>query len=531
MSLDSRASRAELRAQVIELQSLLTGLRVVSNRSGADLAEANGHLVVSALAAQVMAEDAARQRDCAALECLRDPLTGTPNRTAMLDRLGVAIAAAQRCGTHFAVLFIDIDDFKRINDTFGHPVGDGVLQSMARRLEAGLRATDTVGRYGGEEFLVLLDDVASSEDVSAIVKHLLAMIAAPAAIGGHDIVLSASLGIAVYPDDATDTALLIACADAAMYCAKRRGPGGYEFSHNIASNAAGAMPSAEAAAAAGREACHSADGRSDRHALLQEANGQLMVTALDSQAREAHAREAHARQSEAMAMAVHELRNPLTPIRLAADMLDEAREDLPRFARLREIIDDQVGHIARLVDDLLDGTRITTGKLRLEHGPVDLGQVLDMAVLSCRPGIDARGQQLEFAALPATAVWLHADRTRLLQVFSNLLDNACKYTPEGGHIGLCLERSNGDVTVTVRDDGIGIAAEALPQVFELFVQADDGSAAHRSGLGIGLALVRELVMAHGGTVVASSAGTGQGSTFVATLPLPAASTPAAAKVA
>lgn len=232
-SLHSRASRAELRAQVIELQSLLTGLRVVSNRPGADLAEANGQLVVAALAAQVMAEDAARQRDCAALESLRDSLTETPNRTAMLDRLGVAIAAAQRRGTHFAVLFIDIDDFKRINDTFGHPVGDGVLQSMARRLESGLRETDTVGRFGGEEFLVLLDDLASSEDASAIVEHLLTVIAAPAVIGGHDIAMSASLGIALYPEDGTDAAALIACSDAAMYRAKRRGPGGYEFCHNV----------------------------------------------------------------------------------------------------------------------------------------------------------------------------------------------------------------------------------------------------------------------------------------------------------
>ncbi|MDR7194646.1 diguanylate cyclase (GGDEF)-like protein [Luteimonas terrae] len=520
-----------MRAQLIELQSLVGLLHAVSNGPGSDLAEANGHLVVAALAAQVMAEDAARQRDRVALESLRDPLTETPNRTAMLDRLGVAITAAQRRGTRFAVLFIDIDDFKRINDTFGRPVGDSVLQFMARRLESGLRDTDTVGRYGGEEFLVLLDDLPSSEDASAIVEHLLQVIAAPATIGGHDIALSASLGIALYPDDATDAGSLIARADAAMYCAKRRGRGGYEFCHNVMRHADGSVPLFGVGDAAHDEALRSAYVRSDQHAVLQEANGQLVVSALDARAGEAHAREAQSRQSDAMAMAAHELRNPLTPIRLAADMLDAARDDVPRFARLRGIIDDQVGHIARLVDDLLDGTRITTGKLRLEQGPVDLGQVLEMAVLSCRTGIDARGQQLEFAVLPAGVVRLHADRTRLLQVFTNLLDNACKYTPEGGRIGVCLERFDDHVTVTVRDDGIGIAAEALPQVFDLFVQVGDGSPAHRSGLGIGLALVRELVMAHGGTVVASSDGTGQGSTFVITLPLPVASTPDTLSVA
>ena len=282
-----------------------------------------------------------------------------------------------------------------------------------------------------EEFLVLLEHLAPGEDVSSIAEHLLALVAEPEIIGGHDIAPSASLGIALYPDDATDAATLIACSDAAMYHAKRRGPGGYEFCHNVARNADGSMPPVAAGESAPGETSRR-HGRSDRHAVLQEANGHLVLSALEAQAGEAHAREAHARQSDAMAMAAHELRNPLTPIRLAADMLEEARDDLPRLAGLQDMINDQVRHLARLVDDLLDGTRIAAGKLRLECGPVDLGQVPEMAVLTCRPAMEVRGQQLDLDLDPGNVVRLHADRTRLVQVFANLLDNASKYTPDGG---------------------------------------------------------------------------------------------------
>ena len=260
-------------------------------------------------------------------------------------------------------------------------------------------------------------------------------------------------------------------------------------------------------------------GRQARNNALQEANSQLVESSLHAQEQEARALEAHARALGSMAAAAHELRNPLTPIRLAAGMLGDARDDLVRFTRLRDIIELEVVHIARLVDDLVDGSRVVSGKLRLEHADTGLASVLETAVETCRPAIDSRRQQLVVDLPPGDAMQLHADRTRLVQVFTNLLDNASKYTPEGGRITLVAARSPEAFTVSVHDTGIGIPADALLPIFDMFVQHSAAAALRPGGLGIGLAIVREVVEAHGGTVVCSSEGEGLGSTFEVTLPV------------
>lgn len=507
-----------LRAEVTQLQAMLAGLRDTATPQPQEvLLQANEHLVLAALQAQAIAEEAERRRDAAALASQRDALTDTPNRTLMLDRLHQAIAIAQRQNTHLAVLFVDIDGFKQINDTFGHPVGDRVLQCVARRLASAVRKSDTVGRFGGEEFLVLLDDLATTADVPDMAEHLLEILAQPRSIVGHAIQLSASLGIAFYPDDAQDAASLIACSDAAMYRAKRRGPGGYEFSHNVPDGSMETNTQARTDRAQRQHAKR--QGEHVLHDALQEANAHLVISALHAQAQEGEAREAHARQLKSMVMVAHELRNPLAPIRVAAGMLDRARDDLAQFTWLQQIIEGQVTHIARLVDDLLDGSRVSTGKLHLEREQVDLRRVLETAVHTCRPAMETRHQQL-LVDLPPDAMPLHGDRTRLVQVFTNLLDNASKYTPEGGRITLATVQSNDAVTVSVSDNGIGISDDALPHVFDLFVQDSRAVALRKGGLGIGLAVVRELVEAHGGTVVGTSGGKDMGSTFAVTLPIP-----------
>ena len=153
-----------------------------------------------------------------------------------------------------------------------------------------------------------------------------------------------------------------------------------------------------------------------------------MTSALHAQAQEAQAQQAHAQALTSMATAAHELRNPLSPIRLAAEMLGEARGDLTRFTKLRDIIEAEVVHIARLVDDLLDGSRMASGKLSLERADTALAPVLETAAEACRPAIESRQQQLVVELPPDDAKPLHADHTRLVQVFTNLLDNASKYT-------------------------------------------------------------------------------------------------------
>lgn len=262
------------------------------------------------------------------------------------------------------------------------------------------------------------------------------------------------------------------------------------------------------------------DGRHGiaRGALLLEANEQLVLATLSARGLEAQAQEAHRRQVAFLAMVAHELRSPLMPLQLAGQMLDRVRLDERLLLKLQATILAQVAQISRLIGDLVDGSRIGAGKFALEFQNVEMAPVFETAIGTCRAAMEARHQQFHHA-LPSGPLQVKGDRVRLVQVFANLLDNACKYTPAGGSIALEAIATADMLQVTVRDSGIGISAEMLPRVFDLFVQDARAAVVNRSGLGIGLAVVRELVEAHGGTVVASSGGTGGGSSFVVALPL------------
>jgi signal transduction histidine kinase len=230
------------------------------------------------------------------------------------------------------------------------------------------------------------------------------------------------------------------------------------------------------------------------------------------------AEQAQRRQNVFVATAVHELRGPLAPISAAASMLGRIGcDDAATLGRLQEIIQRQVVHLSRLIDDLLDLSRSSTGKLRLQRSIVDLRDLVAAGVEACRPAAQRRGQQL-VVVLPPTALQVDGDALRLSQVIGNLLDNASKFTPRGGTISL-LAALHGDlVLLTVADDGMGISDQALDGIFRPFAQDLSRAAADDSGLGLGLAVVSELVSAHGGSVVVHSAGAGRGNRFVVTLP-------------
>jgi signal transduction histidine kinase/ActR/RegA family two-component response regulator len=229
-------------------------------------------------------------------------------------------------------------------------------------------------------------------------------------------------------------------------------------------------------------------------------------------------KEADRRKDEFLATLAHELRNPLAPVRNAVQLLRVADPAHVDVRRAYDIIDRQVGQMSRLVDDLLDLSRITRGQIVLQRGQVDLATVLRAALETSEPVIE-RGRHSLSMTLPETPVMLHADVTRLGQVFSNLLNNAAKYTNPGGHIEIAAAQHGDTVEVSVRDDGIGIAPELLPRVFEMFTQLGPSSDRSRTGLGIGLALVKRLLDLHGGSIVAESAGVGRGSEFRVTLPV------------
>ncbi|MGZ8225471.1 MAG: PAS domain-containing protein [Methylococcaceae bacterium] len=223
------------------------------------------------------------------------------------------------------------------------------------------------------------------------------------------------------------------------------------------------------------------------------------------------------RKDEFLAMLAHELRNPLAPIRNAIQLLKMQTASDPRLTWSLSIIDRQVTHMAQLLDDLLDVARIMQNKITLKIEPFELADIINNAVETSKPLIDSRGQELIVSQTTAP-LWLEGDRVRLEQVLSNLLNNAAKYTSEGGKITLTVLREGLDIVIEVRDTGIGISPDILPGIFELFAQADNSLAHSQGGLGIGLTLVRQLVESHGGTVSAESAGIGQGCSFTVRLP-------------
>ena len=258
---------------------------------------------------------------------------------------------------------------------------------------------------------------------------------------------------------------------------------------------------------------------------LQQANRDLERTNIILQGEVAERRraeqalkEADRHKDEFLAMLAHELRNPLAPIRNAVHLMKMKSLEDPQLRLSRDIIDRQLIQLSRLVDDLLDVSRITRGKINLARQRVELHELVERAVETITPAIEARGHTLD-VEVPQRPLAIYGDPMRLTQALGNVLGNAAKYTDSGGRITVRARRRRRDVEISVRDTGIGIVAEVLPCIFDLFTQVDQPSGRPQGGLGIGLALVRQLVEMHGGTVTASSEGPGKGSEFVIRLPL------------
>ena len=226
--------------------------------------------------------------------------------------------------------------------------------------------------------------------------------------------------------------------------------------------------------------------------------------------------EADRRKNEFLAMLAHELRNPLAPIRNALSIL-EVSSDPQMVSQMREMMQRQVDQMVRLVDDLLDVSRITTGRIELRKGRLSLASIVSHAVEVARPTCDAMGLSLTLS-LPPVSVYVHGDPTRLAQVVGNLLNNASKFTDSGGHVWVSVVREGDQAVIRFRDSGVGVAADQIEHIFEMFAQIDASLERSRTGLGIGLTLVRTLVELHDGTVEVHSDGLGQGSEFVVRLP-------------
>jgi signal transduction histidine kinase/ActR/RegA family two-component response regulator len=269
-----------------------------------------------------------------------------------------------------------------------------------------------------------------------------------------------------------------------------------------------------------------------RSSALQEANRTLEHEMEVRQRAEDALIMADRRKDEFLATLAHELRNPLAPIRTGLDILRLRSGDAEATRRATDIMERQLRQMVRLVDDLLDVSRINTGKFAIKMGRVELKAVVNDALEVVRSYIELHGHELVID-LPDRPVFLHGDATRLAQILSNLLNNAAKYTNRGGRVSLSAVVDDKTLTLVVADNGIGISQEMLDNVFEMFVQVDSTLERTNAGLGVGLSLARRLVELHGGTIRAESAGLGKGSTFTVRLPivvepeLPTKPTPAA----
>lgn len=251
----------------------------------------------------------------------------------------------------------------------------------------------------------------------------------------------------------------------------------------------------------------------DEHRMVNEIREQTAA----AQRMAADLGEAHRRKDEFLATLAHELRNPLAPVRTSAQLLRDADGDLQKTGEISSMIDRQVGQLARLVDDLLDVSNITLGKVQVNRKHVDLASTIHLAIEAATPVIDEAGQRLS-VSMPEGSVTLFADKARVAQLIGNLLNNASKFSPSGALIELAASVDEEHVRITVKDEGIGIDSGRFEDIFELFVQVDTTLGRQRSGSGIGLTIVQKLVTMHGGTISVDSAGLGKGAKFTVVLP-------------
>ncbi|MDR7272592.1 diguanylate cyclase (GGDEF)-like protein [Pelomonas saccharophila] len=500
---------ATLAAEVAMLERSAVAARAELAALYADLAQARvqigDHPMHQLLEAdRQLAPDALRAPELDALDAL-------PNRVLLIDRMAQALAHARRNDTRLALLFLDLDGFKAINDSRGRQVGDEVLRMVGQCLVACVRGVDTVCRLGGDEFVLLLSEIAEAADAGLVADKLLASLAELATPGR--VPVSASIGVSVFPDDATDAEGLVDCADRAMYGSKRAGGGCYRFFSALGSHPGDAQQDLQSDPAR----------REERGTRLRDANEKLVLSAMAASAAVeqqeqmlAGLQTAARNKDEFLSVLGHELRNPLAPLLTTLDVLRMrgGGYETVEHATMRR----HVFHMVRLVDDLQDVGKIASGKVELRVERVPIEHLALQAIALAKPLMEQRQQHFAFADSPERlACW--GDPVRLTQCLSNLLINAAKYTPPGGSISLTTSRDGEQAVIAVKDDGRGISASALPDVFNLFFQERVDANSLTGGLGVGLALVRSLVALHAGSVAASSAGLGRGSEFVIRLPL------------
>ncbi|MBB3228124.1 diguanylate cyclase (GGDEF)-like protein [Luteibacter sp. Sphag1AF] len=477
------------------------------------LVAVNEELVLSLIEAQKRAETSARLLEEMSLSIGPDAVTHLPNRALLLDRLVQAMASARLHQSPLALLAVDVGHFAEFVARRGKHAGDAALRLLAGHMGEAVGKVETISRHGAHGFLVLLPE-AMLHEARAVAQRVIE--ATDSTIGPDDDMpqLTVSVGGALFPDHGQSPLDLISSAEAAVYWAGQNKERGLVIFDRSMRQPPQPEPDESAAFPRPSDEAFFRTTESPLQACLRHANEQLLLASMMSMDKKELAEKALRRQTDFLAVLAHELRTPLTPISLAAAMMSEV--EASEIPRLQNVISRQIVHISRLLTDLLDVSRINTGKVRLKREAVSITSVLNQSIDTCAPAIALRAQVLT-TTLPENPIRVLGDPVRLAQVFTNLLDNASKYTPERGAIDVLVSVDEASVIVTVKDSGIGVSAEALPHIFEPFVQDSTAVAFNGGGLGIGLTVVRDMIEAHGGRVEVHSNGENAGTSFTVTL--------------
>lgn len=515
---DDRASR-DLQPLVQRLLGRIqAATRDLAAMRADEILEASELLAVTALHAHASAQDAQRALDRAARPFEVDALTGLPNRALFRDRCAQALAHARRRHSHVALLFVDLDHFKQINDDYGHAVGDELIRHVARCLKNSGRDVDTVCRHGGDEFLVLLSEIGDASSAARYAEKVIQSLSEPVRIGDRTLIIGASIGISLYPEDGDDQELLIQRADIAMYVAKRTG-GAYAYASIAHGRGATATP-------ARVDALHDPVGLlevalAEAHtaiADLKASNERYVLDALNAEREQHLANQAKDHQSQLLNIVAHELRNSLAPLQSAYDVLTLMHADTSLLPRVELILKRQIGHMTTLLTDLLDVSRLNLGRAVVRLQRTDIRVALDMAVEQMRPGYAKRGREI-VRLIETESNFVLGDESRLVQVFATLLERVSLTAVDGALITLALYAHDGELVIALTEGAEGKAAHDANAQLLSIVNDHPVPTSGVDGMGLSLLVVIAFIESHHGRLAVSSSDVNARLRFQITFPL------------
>ncbi len=491
------------------VQGLLGRIRVVTQELPVivtdEILEASELLAVTALHASAAADESRENLERAARPFDVDALTGLPNRALFRDRFSQALAHARRRHARVAVLFVDLDHFKAINDAHGHAVGDMIIRYVANCLKDAGRDVDTVCRHGGDEFLILLSEIGDATSAARFAEKVTTVLREPVRIADATFTISASIGISLYPDDGEDQEILVQRADAAMYVAKRNGNGvAFASAQHQPLNPTHALT----AAAEGHDPIGLLEvALAEAHtslADLKATNARLELDILNAEREQIKANEAKQYQSHLLNVVAHELRNSLSPLQSAADVLSLVRMDPSLMQRLELVLKRQISHIFTLLTDLLDVSRLNMGRLTIDLDRVDVAEVIESAVSQLATGLAKRDHEV-LVRIETEFPFILGDKVRLTQVVTTLLDQMSASLKQGAQITASLYDSEGTLVMAIAEGrGSSRAHDTKAQTLDLY--DDRPSEAGNSILTVAVMVVIELLKSHGGQLTVSRNG-------------------------